>query len=221
MHLGLELVNILRLIAGWSSLAARRAHNPKVVGSNPAPATSIKRKGPVWGFLLIGVGHGPTFYLCVRFMKRHIALEAVIAPVIIGLGYEFVGLEYLPQGKHSVLRLYIDRPEGVSIEDCAKVSHQVSSVLEVETQVVRGEYALEVSSPGVDRKIFTLEQFPKFIGRTVHITVNAVVNGQRNFKGTLSAVNGTELLLDINGAVINVDVANIAQANVIDEKARL
>lgn len=154
-------------------------------------------------------------------MKRHIALETVIAPVVIGLGYEFVGLEYLPQGKHSVLRLYVDNPGGISIEDCVKVSRQVGSVLEVESQLVRGEYALEVSSPGVDRKIFTLEQFPDFIGRKLHLTVHALINGQKNFKGTLTAVNDTELLLDINGTVINVDVANIAQANVIDEKARL
>jgi ribosome maturation factor RimP len=154
-------------------------------------------------------------------MKRHIALETVIDPIVVGLGYELVGLEYLSQGKHSILRIYIDRPEGVAIDDCEKVSRQVGSVLEVESDLVRGEYTLEVSSPGVDRKIFTLEQFPKFLGRKVHLTVHTLVNGQRNLKGTLSAVNDAELLLDINGTVINVDVANIAQANVIDEKARL
>ncbi len=154
-------------------------------------------------------------------MKRHIALETVIDPIVVGLGYELAGLEYLSQGKHSILRVYIDRPEGVAIDDCEKVSRQVGSVLEVESDLVRGEYTLEVSSPGVDRKIFTLEQFPRFLGRKVQVTVHTLVNGQRSLKGTLRAVNDAELLLDINGIVINVDVANIAQANVIDEKARL
>lgn len=154
-------------------------------------------------------------------MKRHIALETVIAPIVVGLGYELVGLEYLVQGKHSLLRIYIDRPGGVGIDDCEKVSRQVGSVLEVESTLVRGEYALEVSSPGVDRKIFTLEQFPKFLGRKIRLTVHTLINGQRNLNGTLSAVNDSELLLDVNGVMINIDVTNIAHANVIDEKARL
>ncbi|HSX20522.1 MAG TPA: ribosome maturation factor RimP [Gammaproteobacteria bacterium] len=148
-------------------------------------------------------------------MKRHPAIEAVVAPVVTGLGCEFVGLEYLVQGKHSVLRIYIDRPGGVSLDDCERVSRQVSAVLDVEEQLVRGEYSLEVSSPGVDRKIFSSEQFPQFVGKKVHITLHTPLNGQRNFKGILSEVDDQKLVLDVNGNVVSVEYANVAQANVI------
>lgn len=153
-------------------------------------------------------------------MKRHLALEAVIAPEVIGLGCEFVGLEYLPSGKHSILRIYIDRPEGVSIDACEKVSRQVGSVLDVESELVRGAYTLEVSSPGIDRKLFAPEQFPKFIGRKLRLSLKAPLNGQRNFIGILNAVSGEHISLDVNRTEFNLDFANIAQANVIDEKAR-
>ena len=121
----------------------------------------------------------PIFYLkqkrCGRRiekrMKKNVALEAVILPVVTGIGCEFVGLEYLVQGKHSILRIYIDRPGGVTIDDGEKVSRQVGAVLDVETELVRGEYSLEVSSPGVDRKIFSLEQFPQFVGKKVLVTL--------------------------------------------------
>ncbi len=82
-------------------------------------------------------------------MKKHAALEAVVVPAIVGMGYEFVRLEYLPSGQHTILRIYIDKPGGVSINDCEKVSRQMGSVLDVEAQLMRGTYTLEVSSPGV------------------------------------------------------------------------
>lgn len=148
-------------------------------------------------------------------MKRHLAIEAVIGPVITGMGYEFVGLEYLAQGKHSLLRIYMDKPGGISLHDCEVVSRQLSSVLDVEQQFARGSYNLEVSSPGVDRKIFAYEQFPQFVGRKVNITLNAPVNGQRKFKGTLNEVDDQKLLLDVNGTVVSIEYANVAQANVV------
>lgn len=218
MQLQLKLVNILKIIAGWSSLAARRAHNPKVVGSNPAPATNnVFQSGPCAHFLFVSSGKGKPIHLILgaKFMKRHLALEAVIIPVVTGLGYEFIGLEYLAQGKHSVLRIYIDRPGGVRIDDCERVSRQLSSVLDVEAQLVRGEYNLEVSSPGVDRKIFAVEQFPQFVGKKVHVTLHTPLDGQRNFNGILNEVADQKLLLDVNGKVVSVEYANVAQANVI------
>lgn len=170
--------------------------------------------------MYLKVGHVPIFYLCVECMKRHIALEAIVEPAVLGLGYEFVGLEYLSQGKYSTLRVYVDSPGGISIDGCEKVSRQLSSVLDVESQFARGSYTLEVSSPGVDRKIFTLEQFPQFIGKKVHIALHTPLNGQRNIKGILSAVNAEDLLLDVKGKVVDVNFANIAQANVIESEIK-
>lgn len=149
-------------------------------------------------------------------MKRHLALEAVVVPVITGMGYEFVGLEYLSQGKHSVVRIYLDRPGGISVDDCANVSRQLSSVLDVEsTDFARGSYNLEISSPGVDRKIFAVEQFPQFVGQTVNMTLHAPVDGKRRIKGVLSAVDDQKLLIDVNGKVVSIECANVAQANLI------
>ncbi len=150
-------------------------------------------------------------------MKRNLALEKVVEPVIAGLGCEFVGLEYLAQGKHSTLRIYIDKPNGINIDDCEKVSRRVGAALDVESDLVRGAYSLEVSSPGIDRKLFSPEQFPRFVGKQVRVSVQVPMEGQRNFKGTLSSVTEKQISLEIDGTVVNVDFANIAQANVIDE----
>jgi ribosome maturation factor RimP len=172
-------------------------------------------------FITSKVGLVPIFYLMWDIMKRHTALETVIGPTVVGMGFEFVGLEYLAYGKHSTLRIYIDKPEGISIDDCEKVSRQVGSVLDVESSLVRGDYTLEVSSPGVDRKIFTLEQLLCLVGTKVRVSLQTPVAGQRNFVGTLSSVIEGQVCLEVNGSAINVDFANIAQANVIDEKTRL
>lgn len=150
-------------------------------------------------------------------MKRNIALEKVIEPVVNDLGCELAGLELLSQGKYTTLRVYIDKADGVKIDDCEQVSRRLGAVLDVESELVRGAYTLEVSSPGIDRKIFTPEQFPRYVGKQVRVSVQVPINGQRNFKGTLSSVAATQIELEINGSVVNVDFANIAQANVIDE----
>ncbi|MFN2333968.1 MAG: ribosome maturation factor RimP, partial [Wenzhouxiangellaceae bacterium] len=91
-------------------------------------------------------------------------LDALLRPAIEALGYEFVGLEYVPNPKNRLVRIYIDRtPEGVTVDDCVEVSHEVSAVLELEDPVA-GTYSLEVSSPGVDRPLFSLDQFRRFVG---------------------------------------------------------
>jgi ribosome maturation factor RimP len=111
---------------------------------------------------------------------------------VVNLGCEFVGLEYLPSGKHSLLRVYIDHPEGVALEHCEAVSRQVSSVLDVEDPIT-GQYNLEVSSPGLDRMLFTEPQFMAFTGHKVTLRLLRAQNGQRNFKGVIEAVNGANI----------------------------
>lgn len=163
---------------------------------------------------------GPLLF-CSGSMKKNLALEAVVAPAVSGLGYEFEGLEYLSYGKNSTLRIYIDSPKGISLEDCQIVSRQVGSVLDVETDLVRGAYNLEVSSPGLDRKLFTLEQFQRVIGRQVRVVLQApLISGKKSFVGKLTAVESEQVGLEVDGSVINLDFAKVAQANVVDEKAR-
>ena len=95
-------------------------------------------------------------------------LQDILTPVIEALGYECWGIEYISQGRHSVLRVYIDHENGILIEDCETVSRQLSAVMDVEDPI-SSEYTLEVSSPGMDRPLFTLEQFAAFVGEQVKI----------------------------------------------------
>lgn len=116
-------------------------------------------------------------------------LQAIVAPVIEALGYECWGIEFLSQGKHSLLRIYIDHADGIFIEDCEKVSRQVSGVLDVEDPI-SNEYTLEVSSPGMDRPLFTLEQFAAHAGEQVKIKLR-VLRGATQFPGCPARGRGT------------------------------
>ncbi|MDH5614342.1 MAG: ribosome maturation factor RimP, partial [Gammaproteobacteria bacterium] len=87
--------------------------------------------------------------------------RALFEPAITAMGYELVGVEYLRQGKQGLLRIYIDSENGITVDDCGKVSHQVSGILEVEDPI-RENYVLEVSSPGLDRPLYTAEHFVRF-----------------------------------------------------------
>jgi ribosome maturation factor RimP len=94
----------------------------------------------------------------VNVASKEEQLNKLIQPVVEALGFDFWGLEYISQGKNSVLRVFIDKEEGISVDDCAVVSRQVSGIMDVEDPIT-SEYNLEVSSPGLDCPIFTLEQF--------------------------------------------------------------
>ncbi|MBL1261662.1 MAG: ribosome maturation factor RimP [Thiotrichaceae bacterium] len=145
-------------------------------------------------------------------------LEELISPVVVSLGYEFVGMEYLPQGKHSLLRIYIDKSEGISVDDCGTVSHQLSGVLEVE-EPINGHYVLEVSSPGLDRPLFKFEDFDRFSGNNVQIRLQVPLDGRRNFKGLLAGVKADDQLVDvaIDGEIISLPWDRIEKARLIAE----
>ncbi|MFV2055674.1 MAG: ribosome maturation factor RimP [Thiohalomonadales bacterium] len=136
----------------------------------------------------------------------------VVTPVVEGLGYELIGIEWLPQGGHSLLRVYIDTESGIGLEDCQQVSHQLSAVLDVE-DVVSGQYRLEVSSPGIDRPLFTEAHFEQFIGSGVKLTCSMPINGQRKFKGVIDSVIGTNLKLAVDDEVLDISIQNIQKAN--------
>ena len=114
-------------------------------------------------------------------------LQAMLAPVVEALGYECWGLEFMSQGRHSLLRIYIDHADGILVEDCEKVSRQISGVLDVEDPIST-EYTLEVSSPGMDRPLFTLAQFARHVGELVKIKLRSPYEGRRNFQGLLRGV---------------------------------
>lgn len=118
-------------------------------------------------------------------------IQKLVEPVINALGYQLWGLEYLGQGKHTLLRIFLEKEGGINIEDCAEASRQVSSILDVEDPI-KDEYTLEVSSPGLDRQLFRPEQYKQYPGATVKVRLNGNLNGRRNFVGTLQEVISTQ-----------------------------
>lgn len=138
-------------------------------------------------------------------------LQQLIEPGITALGYELVGVEYTTQGRGSVLRVYIDSAQGISAEDCQRVSHQVSGVLDVEDPI-RGAFTLEVSSPGLDRPLFTAQHFVRFTGSRARIRLKQPLDGRRNFSGILRGVQGEQVLIEDAGEEFILCLANIDKA---------
>lgn len=148
--------------------------------------------------------------------NKDAALNALIEPVVTAMGFELWGIEYLAQGKHSRLVVYIDSPDGITVDHCADVSRQISAILDVEDPIP-GQYQLEVSSPGMDRPLFTLEQFARYRGSTVALRLRVPFDGRRKFKGLLAGVEGDEVLLQLDGEEYCFPIDGIDQARVVPQ----
>lgn len=143
-------------------------------------------------------------------------LTELIQPVVEGLGCELWGIERQSSGRSSTLKVYIDAEVGVDIEDCARISRQLSSLLDVE-EPLKGEYTLEVSSPGMDRRLFRQDQFEAFAGSKVRIQLKRSYEGQRKYSGLLKGVDGDEVILGFDDEEILFPLEAIEKANVIPE----
>lgn len=141
------------------------------------------------------------------------ALNALVVPVVEAMGCEFWGLEYLSSGRSAMLRIYIDN-DPVAVEDCEKVSRQVSSLLDVE-DLIDSEYTLEVSSPGLDRPLYTLAQYEKYVGEDVALKLRFPYEGRRNFKGRLSGVEGEDVLLVVDDHEFLFPISGVEKANIV------
>lgn len=130
------------------------------------------------------------------------------------LGLELWGIEHLMRGRSSLLRIYIDSDQGITIEDCERVSRQVSGILDVEDPLP-GEYTLEVSSPGLDRPLFSSEQYQRFVGEVVNLRLRAPIDGRRKFKGVLEKAEADQITLTVDGALVNIAFAQIEKANIV------
>ena len=143
-------------------------------------------------------------------------LSELIRPVVEALGCELWGIERLSMGRHSTLKIFIDSPRGIDIEDCASVSRQVSSLLDVEDPV-SGEYTLEVSSPGLDRRLFQLEQYSAFVGSGVRSKLKRPFEGKRKYTGQLRGIEGDEVVVGIGDEEVIFPYEEIERANVVPE----
>jgi ribosome maturation factor RimP len=141
-------------------------------------------------------------------------LQALLAPVVEALGYQCWGIEFLSQGRHSLLRVYIDHENGILIDDCEKVSRQISGVLDVEDPI-SSEYTLEVSSPGMDRPLFRLEQFAAHAGELVKIKLRSPYEGRRNFQGLLRGVEEQDVVVLVEDHEYLLPIDLIDKANII------
>ena len=159
---------------------------------------------------------GPFFVSGVMMAQASEKLVAIIEPAVTALGFELVGVEYVAQGRHSLLRIYIDHENGLNVDDCGAVSHQVSAVLDVEDPI-RGEYTLEVSSPGLERPLFMLEHYQRFAGNIAEVRVHAPIDGRRKFKGRIQSAENGEVILDIDGEEQHLAIDNIDKAHLIHE----
>lgn len=160
-------------------------------------------------------------------------VQAIAERVAGSLGLEIVEIEMRGGGKSRMLRIFIDKPAGVTHEDCANLSREVSTILDVE-DAVSGSYVLEVSSPGLDRKLFRPADFVRFQGSRVKLTTRTPVNGNRHFEGRLEHFESGRLTLDLTEArrkhrpkqqageapaphKLEVELANVEKANLVPE----
>lgn len=141
-------------------------------------------------------------------------LHQLLMPAAQAVGYELLGCEFISQGKHSTLRVYIDSPQGIGIKDCEIASKQISAILDVEDPI-KGEYHLEVSSPGLARPLFTLAQYEQVQGQWIQLRLRAPIMGKRKLKAILKHVDNEQLLISVDEKDINVSLANVVKANLI------
>jgi len=138
-------------------------------------------------------------------------LVDLIEPIVEGLGYECVGIEYNPHPSHGMLRVYIDNEQGILLDDCTKVSHQLSGMLDVEDPIP-GEYQLEVSSPGADRPFFKLSQFQRFIGSKVNISLFKPIDKRRKLSGEIKSVDGETVVIQEGEKLFSVPFQAMSKA---------
>ncbi|MDG1753062.1 MAG: ribosome maturation factor RimP [Thalassotalea sp.] len=141
-------------------------------------------------------------------------LTEMLRPAVEEVGVELLGIEFVSAGKHSILRLFIDHENGIDVDNCAEVSRQVGALLDVEDPIST-EYNLEVSSPGLDRPLFSLTHYQAVVGETVNIRLSLPLNGRRKFKGILNAVENDVLIVTVDNEEYELVFSNVDKGNLV------
>ena len=142
------------------------------------------------------------------------ALIKLLEPTIERLGYELTDLELKLGGRDGLLRVFIDKADGIDIEDCEAVSRQVSAILDVEDPLP-GNYTLEVSSPGLDRALTKPSHFQRFMGEDVRVKLRFPLDGRRNFRGALKAADDEQIEIEVDGQSFSLALATIESARLV------
>ena len=141
-------------------------------------------------------------------------LLSLMEPPVGALGYELVDVEFASAGSGGLLRLYIDAPAGITVDDCERVSHRVSEILDVEDPIP-GAYTLEVSSPGLDRILRTREHFGRFRGSRIRVQLSLPIEGRRRYTGTLTGVTEDAIEMEVDGEPVRLELTRIQKARVV------
>ena len=153
------------------------------------------------------MGFEPVFYLWAVIMD----VAKLVETTVNGLGYELVDFERSGRG---LLRVFIDKPEGISVEDCQAVSNQLTRLFLVENV----DYdRLEVSSPGLDRPLKKEADFVRFAGQKVQLKLRMPLAGRKNFAGVIGAVNDGILQLDVDGSLVAIELSSVDKARLVPE----
>jgi len=156
-------------------------------------------------------------------------IRDIVGRVAATHGVEVVEVEMRGGGKARTLKITIDKPEGITHEDCANVSREVSTILDVEDVVPGSSYTLEVSSPGLDRKLLRPQDYVRFTGNRIKVMTREPINGNRHFEGRLQGFQDDTLTLEVTGGrkpkpghaqpgkIVEISLANVEKANVVPE----
>jgi ribosome maturation factor RimP len=143
-------------------------------------------------------------------------VTSLIEPVLMAEGLELVDVEYKKEGKNWVLRIYIDKAGGVTVEDCQKVSHLTGDLIDVE-ETITTPYSLEVSSPGLDRVLKRDKDFLKFKGRKIRLHSLSPIDNRRKFSGLLTDFKDQTVIMEIDGKIFEIPLSKVGKANLVIE----
>ena len=148
---------------------------------------------------------------------KYLDIIKIVRPVIEAEGYVYWGIEFNTYGRRALLRVFIDHPEGISLDDCSAVSHQLSGVLDV-ANFSNQPYTLEVSSPGIERPLFDPEQYGHYIGSKIQVRCFSPVSGRKRITGFLEAINDKVIKVKMDDEYINIPMEKIRKANIVVDK---
>ncbi len=143
-------------------------------------------------------------------------LFSLLKPAVEGCGFVLWGIEYLPQGKHALLRVYIDHENGITVDDCGEVSLQASALLDVEDPV-NGAYNLEISSPGLERYFFMPEHYRAYCGSRIKVSLLTPVQTKRRYMGEIVSADNETVILDVESVEVAIPLHNVQKAKVLAE----
>lgn len=143
-------------------------------------------------------------------------IEEIAKPIADELGYEIYHIEYVKENGEFYLRIYIDKPEGILLSDCENLSRRVNEILD-QVDPIKEQYFFEVSSPGLNRRLFNDDHFHKYVGKQVLIKTKSAIEGSKTLNGTLENVDDENILIKCDEKIITVPKAKIKTANLDGE----